>query len=362
MEQNLRNLTDSLVTDCLVYRGGPLIIIADNRSLDIGQSILESVEETETCIEKAPCLINLDNYRKGKPLTSLPKELRQEFESRLEKGDEEHNTILYICHRLDGERPMTREIMKIGEAHGKMGGLPSCTIDVLTAAFHPSNVSAFSKELYDFLSTEEEILLTCDRGTNLIIRMDHNKYNLVNSNGVLIPGKYGNPIPAEVYAHPVSADGQLVISGSYGPLMSHERFIGKFDALLQTLDKSPIKWSIRDDKVTDVYCEDEEIENFVKKEVFELDAEYGSRVGEIGLPANLYVLSHKMTGNLLIDEKGRVHLAHGDGYKKRTACEYETTVHGDGLVGSATLISGKLGQPFMKDNEYSPEIFKTLRK
>ena len=67
-------------------------------------------------------------------------------------------------------------------------------------------------------------------------------------------------------------------------------------------------------------------------------------------------------GNLMIDEKGRVHLANGHGYQKRTRCDYDTRVHGDGLVACASLRAVNLGKWFMEKNRYSVEVFKTLQE
>ena len=119
--------------------------------------------------------------------------------------------------------------------------------------------------------------------------------------------------------------------------------------------------AIKDGKITDIVSGNESIQNFARKEVFETDTEFGMRIGELGLPANLYVLARNITGNLMIDEKGRVHIANGHGYQARTGCEYDTPVHGDGLIACATLKAVNLDKVFMEDNVYSPGIFTTLR-
>jgi leucyl aminopeptidase (aminopeptidase T) len=261
---------------------------------------------------------------------------------------------------LEGETPMRLSLVELASGKGKIGGLPNCTIDVLEAGFSPQNRPEFSGELYDFLLNVTEIELTCDRGSQVTALIDHDTYDLVNSNGVLVPGNYANPIPAEVFAHPADVLGTLVISGSYGPLMGFAPFVGNYRALMEALNKTPVTWKITGGKITDVSCENNEIQSFVRKEVFEKDTEHGMKIGEFGMPANLYVLGREITGNLMIDEKGRVHLANGHGYQKRTRCEYDTSVHGDGLIANASLRAVNLDKQFMKNNQYSSEIFKTL--
>ncbi len=357
MTEKLKTLTDLLVTKFVGYQGGSLVILTDSPTLEIGRSIKNSASEIGGDIE----LIDIDSWRSGKPLTELLEDQICELDSKLKGDNIQQNTLLYIMHGLDGEGPMRSKLVDIAGAKGKIGGLPNCTNDVLQAAFNPENKLEFSKELFEFLLGVEEVELTCDRGSQVVITLDHNKYDLVNSNGVLIPEKYANPIPAEVFAHPANVEGTLVISGSYGPLMGYIPFVSNYKALMDTLNKSPLKWTIKKGEITDVECDNKEIKEFVQKEVFEKDSINGKKIGEFGLPANLYVLGREITGNLMIDEKGRVHLANGHGYKPRTRCEYDTKVHGDGLIACASMKAVNLNKQFMEKNKYSSDVFKTLR-
>lgn len=360
MATNLKNLTDLLISNFVGYRGGSLLILADEPTLEIAGSIADSANAVAIETEKNIEVINIDTYRAGQPLTELHAELREELLAKLQGLDELHNTVLYIMQSLDGETAMRLSLVELAGEKGKIGGLPNCTVDVLEAGFNPQNRPQFSGELYDFLLQVAEIELTCDRGSQVTALLDHNEYDLVNSNGILVPGKYANPIPAEVFAHPADVEGTLVISGSYGPLMGFAPFVGNYRALMEALDKTPITWKISEGKITDVSCDNNEIQDFVRREVFEKDAEHGMKIGEFGMPANLYVLSREITGNLMIDEKGRVHLANGHGYQKRTRCKYDTNVHGDGLIANASLRAVNLDIQFMENNRYSPEVFKTL--
>ena len=219
------------------------------------------------------------------------------------------------------------------------------------------------KELFDFISREECVSLTGENGTNLLVDINHKRFTTINSDGILIPGVYANPIPGEVYLHPENVNGTFVIDSSYGPLMGFGPFVGNYQALAATLAKHPIIWTIKQGKITDVACEDEQVQQFARREIFEKDAKQnGDRIGELGLPTNLYILGRGITGNMLIDEKGRVHLAHGYGYTKRTGCDYESNVHGDGLINKANLFAMKLGKQFMVDSVYSPDVFVSLRR
>jgi len=364
----LEKYTDTLLRNYVCYKGGPLIVFADKPTQDIGNAIIESASAMDTEIPQTAELVDVDKMRKGQPLTSLPDSFKQELDQKLNGPDGYHNTVLYIMHGLDGEGPMIKEIVGIASTHGKIGGLPGCTYDVLKAGFSPDNIPEFSRELYEFMLQENAVVVQCNQGTSLLIEMNHRTennpigYTLINSNGVLIPGNYGNPIPAEVFCHPMNVNGTLVISSYYNPLLESPKYKDSPQSLLDDLRRTPITLVIENGRVTDIHSEDRYIKGIVKHEIFKRDPEYGMMIGEFGLPANLHVLKRKPIGNTLIDEKGRVHLAHGHGYPNRTGCPYDSPVHEDGLLDSATLYSCRLGKDFMKDNVYSSSIFRTLRQ
>jgi hypothetical protein len=370
---DLRSLTDILVRDYVRYSGGSFLILADGKSAEIGQAIHESA--AELCQEKGIAgyleLIDVDAFRQGKPLTEFSGPIKEELERKLIGVDPQHNTVLYIMRSLDGEGPFRTGLKDFAKKKGKIGGLPNCDLNVLEAAYRPENLG-FSDELFSFMQNVTAVELTCPRGSKLTIHLapkkydkegqDTTKFKWVNSNGILVPGFYGNPIPAEVYTHPESADGTLVISGSYGPLMGSEKYRDDFKGLLLALQSTPITWKIKDGKITDVLCGDAFIREFVRKEVFEKDQEHGMKIGELGLPANMFVLYGVLTGNLLIDEKGRVHIANGSGYKDRTRCDYDSPVHGDGLVTHAALRALNSNVLFMIDDRYTTFAFPSLRR
>ncbi len=225
---HLQSLTDTLIRDYACYDGGALAVVADNRTLDIGKSILLSA----TSLDRGgtTLLVNLDDYTR--PLTSLPAAVRGELETVLSGYDPDHSTLLYFFHRSPEEAALATQLRKIGESNGKIGGLPSCTEDFLEAVYHPDHLPGksqrFGAELHEFLSEEPEILVTCPRGTHLKVTMDPSRFHLINSDGRLVKGFYGNPFPGEVYGHPADAEGPVAITGTYFPLMTSGPFANDY--------------------------------------------------------------------------------------------------------------------------------------
>jgi hypothetical protein len=360
---NLKELTDTLVKNYLRYDSGEFFLIYDNDTKQIGESILSSLSKFD---QKNIHDTNLDDYRNGKPLTEFPSDVLSEIKSSFKPENINTNKLLYIMAKRIDEPAFGRTLIDLiinkENPLGAVAGLPGCTMDVLEAGYSKENNPEFVKELYEFLQQEKEIIVTNELGTNLVINIDTNKYNWVASDGIVQPKKYRNPIPAEVYTYPANVNGKFVITGSYAYFMSLERYKGKFGQLVEDLRKTPLTWEIKDGKIIDVFCDDPELKAEAMVEIYTKDKEHGMKIGEIGIPANLYVLKRKLTGQLLIDEKGRVHMANGDGYADMTNCEYKSNVHSDGLAERVTLYSPRLGKNFMENDMYNPDIFSTLRK
>ncbi|MEK6942632.1 MAG: hypothetical protein AABX00_01050 [Nanoarchaeota archaeon] len=363
MEPTLAELTDSMVSTYLGYRGGPFIIITDNSRSDIADSVRASAERIVTEVRKDVRIINLDDWRNGAPLTHLPDGLKEAVESGLHHPDNNYNLLVYLKQAVDEERPAMEQIANIATPRGKVGGLPNCTFEVLKEAYHPQNNPDFGKELFDFISNEECVLFV-GNGTKLFVDINNTRFTPVNSDGILIPGKPANIIPGEVYVHPENADGKYVINSSYGPLMDGGPFAGNYPALEAILARNPIIWKIKHGRITDVGCSDKLIRRFVLNYVFEKDTKYGNgdRIGEGGFPTNLYMMSRKLTGNTAMDEKAEPHIGHGKGHSERTRCDYESSVHGDALVNGVSLFAVKHNKWFMLNGIYRPEVFVSLRR
>ena len=154
MEPTLAELTDSMVSTYLGYRGGPFIITDNSRS-DIADSVRASAERIVTEVRKDVRIINLDDWRNGAPLTHLPDGLKEAVESGLHHPDNNYNLLVYLKQAVDEERPCYGADANIATPRGKVGGLPNCTFEVLKEAYHPQNNPDFGKELFDFISNEE---------------------------------------------------------------------------------------------------------------------------------------------------------------------------------------------------------------
>lgn len=358
--QTLRGLTDTLVQDYLEFKGGSLVVLVDNRTLGIGRSVTESA----AMMDRGGSIFmgNIDDYKR--PMTRMPDELKGYVERALAVNRDDA-TLVYFFHRSPEEQPLAIELRDFGQARGKIGGLPSCTEDFLQDVFDPTHLpqksQRFGKQLHELLSKEEEFEITCPRGSHLHLQMDPSRFAMINSDGRLVRGFYGNPFPGEVYGHPADAEGSVVITGTYFPLMSAGLFSEKYAELRDALDRTPIYWGFKGGRIVKATCDNAEIEAIMRKQIFEVDPVNGMRLGEIGFPANLYNMG-QVSGHLGIDEKRNLHVAHGHGYPKRTGADYDSPVHCDGVIGKGTVRALRSGLTIMTDGQYNAELFSVLRE
>lgn len=153
-------------------------------------------------------------------------------------------------------------------------------------------------------------------------------------------GEWGNLPEGETFTCPASAEGVLVadVLGDY--------FSKKYGVL-----ERPVTFSIEDGRITDVICENEEIQQEVDEYLH--SDENSERVGEFAIGANLWVRA--LTGNLLQDEKiPGVHVAFGNPYPEETGAQWDAKTHVDVIPTDCTIwVDGRL---LMRDGRFEPNV------
>jgi leucyl aminopeptidase (aminopeptidase T) len=345
-KSRLTGLTDILVRDYCCYDGGSLTVIADDITEDIGRTIAYSANMLETKIRKSVAVINLDNWRNGEPLIEIPESLSESLNSGMNADGA--NISLLIFHKMHGEGEMVSQLIKICEDAGKVGRIPECSQRALSTALHSKHDPGFSDKLRDLMLRESEMLITCTRGTRLKVKSNRRH---VKGNESLKLGKCYDLLPANIIVQPVDVNGEIIISRMYEPLSCHKSFRNDYRRLARKLDIYPVRLDIEKGNIVDVGCRNKKIMDFVKEEIFDKDPVNGRKVSLVSLPANLYAIKKKSAGSMATSKIGRVYIAHGDS---------ESGVFGECFIESASLFSARLKKFFMKNNEYSNEVFSTV--
>lgn len=316
-----------------------MVVIGDSTTKGIVQPVYDIVQNSHDVT-----LINLDKFER--PLSSVPDEIVESLKGRElcfyaidKKANESVNEITF-----------RRELNNlVEEAGGRVGNMLSVTTKVIESAFNHNvqEIKDLTEKVSDYMRKVSAVEVSSKEGTKVIFEFNP-EYNWCSSSGFIGKGKR-NVMPAEVYTHPATVNGNVVITGTYGLLGSLEQFKDN-KKTLDRISKNPIVWVIKDGKIKEVSCRDNEIESIVRKAVFETD-ENGDRIGEYGMGLNTGI--KECLGVMMHDEKyPGVHVAHGHGYPKETGAKYESTVHFDGVLIRPTVLDHGRGKIIMQSGSY----------
>ncbi|MFH1398600.1 MAG: hypothetical protein ABIG95_00640 [Candidatus Woesearchaeota archaeon] len=364
----LQELADRLVSHNFAYQGGRFVLMYEERNKDIAEFVANSIIQFPPRVGNPLLLVNIDEYRQGHPLTELPDSLVDRIQSHFVPDQPENNTLVFINSVLAEEIATFAKIIDLAKPYGRVGNLNGCNAKVLEVAANPMNNPDFVLELADFVRHETGVIITDNLGTNLTLLFDQ-QYKVVVSDGVLklatkdgkTQGVFANAMPAEVYTFPAQADGVAVFACGYTLLYVHAAYDNNRQKLFDDFRATPLTWHISDGRITDINCANPTIFGFLTEKIMELDPIYGMHVGEIGFPANLYMLQGFLIGNSFADEKGRFHLCNGHGHPDLTGSPYNSPVHGDALFLEVSVFSLRLNDFFVLNNHYLPKYFQSLR-
>lgn len=297
-----------------------IVIIGDSTSQEIVKPLYELIKDTHN-----PVLVNLDDF--SRPLADVPVELADIVKDK--------DICFYAIDKQGNEKvnevTFRRALNKVVEdSGGRIGNMLSVTPQVIESAFayDAQKIKDLTERVLEYMRKVPAVRVETKEGTNATFEFDP-RYKWCASTGFIERGKTRNVMPAEVYTHPITANGKIVITGTYGYLGSLSQFKDN-NRTLDRIKKNPILWVVKDGKITDVSCEDKEIEALVREQVFESD-ENANRIGEYGMGTNIGI--KKCLGVMMLDEKyPGVHVAHGHGYPKETGADYDCKIHFDGVL------------------------------
>ncbi len=297
-----------------------IVIIGDSTSQDIVKPLYELIRGSHN-----PLLVNLDDF--SRPLANVPDELVDIVKGKdlcfyaIDKqGNKEVNEVTF--------RGSLNKVVE--DSGGRIGNMLSVTPQIVESAFayDAQKIKDLTERVLEYMREVPAVSVKTPEGAKATFEFD-SKYKWCASTGFIERGKTRNVMPAEVYTHPITTNGKIVITGTYGYLGSLSQFKNN-KRTLDRIKKNPILWVVKDGKITDVSCGDKEIKDLVIKQVFESD-ENANRIGEYGMGTNIGI--KRCLGVMMYDEKyPGVHVAHGHGYPKETGADYDCKIHFDGVL------------------------------
>jgi aminopeptidase len=313
------------------------LIITDKSRYGIGLEILRAAEK----ISKGNELVNLDDYTK-RPSKMLPKEI----EERIPHAD----VTVWAVHSMKGELPMRLRLLELAPKYARHAHMLDIDKKVMSQGMCAdyNKVSELTRKIHNIVKRARVIEVLSPSGTNLRAEFSQ-KIRWVPCHGLYKKrGMWGNAPEGEVFTCPVKVDGTLIIeelgdwfSEIYGVLTPPE---SKKD--------NSISVEIKNSRavVESIRCKNRKLKADFKK-YLQTDGN-SNRVGEFSFPTNIKVMGMRLIGNLLQDEKARMHLAFGDSYSKATGSKWKSCTHVDCIIKNATAVLQPGNICLMKNSSY----------
>lgn len=327
LEEGARNA----VLVCMgVRRGEHVLISTDRAQLEIGRAI-EKVAVNVTGKDNVKLFVIEDIAER--PLKTLPKEIDESIPWA--------NVTFWAAQSLPGELPARHRFIDQAKKFARHGHMPNITGQLMEQGMcsNYEEVYALTHKVFDAVTSAASIEVKNRLGVDLEIKFDKSWRWVPSDGNYHVKGKWGNLPEGEVFTAPKHVNG-ILTTNLLGDWFS-ERY-GNF--------KDTLSFSINDSviQIASISCGNERLETELVR-YLSTDSN-SARAGEFALPTNPLLISLPTVGNLLQDEKSRVHIAFGDPYRDETGAPWESKTHVDMLLESCNVkVDGKL---IMQNGKY----------
>jgi aminopeptidase len=321
---NLETGARNAVEVCMgVKTGERVLIVTDKGTLDVGQALRQAAERVTPHVE----MYVLEDYG-SRPMGSLPEEI--------EKAVPKANVTFWAAKSRKGELQTVRgPFMGIALKHARHGHMPSVKRRIMEEGMCSDyrRIAEITEKLYQIVKDARRIDVENPAGTKLRIEINP-EWKWVKSDGMYHKkGKWGNLPDGELFTAVAESNGHMVIDelGDW--------FSDKYKCLTKPESESdtPVFLDVEDSRVNleTVDCANSQL----RSELIEyLKTDKNSnRAGEFALPTNVELMAKPLIGNLLQDEKARVHHAFGNPYPDETGADWKSQTHIDGLVKKCSV-------------------------
>ena len=300
-----------------------ILIVSDRGTLPVGNALRRAAENVTIYVE----LYVLEDYG-TRPMTSLPKEI--------ERAIPRANVTFWAAESREGElHTLRRPFMKTALKYARHGHMPSIKKRLMEDGMCSdyAQIARFTEKLYGIVQDAKRIDVENPAGTKLRVKFNP-EWNWVKCDGIYHEGgKWGNLPEGELFTAIAESDGHMVIdelgdwfSDKYGCLTRPE-----------SVSDTPVYIDIEKSRINleTLECNNSQLKHELL-EYLKTD-ENSNRAGEFALPTNVELMMKPLIGNLLQDEKARVHHAFGNPYPDETGANWKSKTHVDGLMKKCSV-------------------------
>ena len=305
-----------------------VLIVTDKATFQVGDALRRASEKLTPHVN----LFILEDYE-TRPLTRLPKQI--------ETAVPEADVTFWAAQSMKGELNSARGRF-IGTAvrYARHGHLPSVTVRCMEEGMCSDykRITKFTQKLYERVKDSRKIEVTNPSGTKLTVALNP-EWKWLKRDGIYhTKGEWGNLPEGELFTAAAESNGQIVIDelGDW--------FSDKYKCLTkpESSTDTPVYVNVEKSRLNlkSLECDNRQLKqeflDYLKTD------ENSNRAGEFALPTNLELTQKPLIGNLLQDEKARVHHAFGDPYAELTGADWHSQTHVDALIKKCDIwVDGK---------------------
>jgi leucyl aminopeptidase (aminopeptidase T) len=186
-------------------------------------------------------------------------------------------------------------------------------------------------KIYDTVKNVGNMHVTSSDGTSLDLEFSKN-WRWIPSHGIFHEkGTWGNLPDGEVFTTPYNVNGIMIVSE-----------LGDWFAKKYGYLQDRIRFEISNSRIDlgSVQCSNSELKRELLK-YLETDGN-SNRASEFAIPTNLHLMNMPLIGNMLQDEKARVHIAFGDPYGSQTNANWQSSTHIDCILENCDVTTGTI--------------------
>jgi aminopeptidase len=311
--------------------GEKVLIVTDEAERIVGSSI-------QKCAEKVTGADNVDLFvledLVARPIKDLPDEIMSSIL--------ESNVTFWAADSLPGELETRHRFIELAKKYARHGHMPNITPVLMEQGMCSdyNEVYALTHKIHEVVRTVKRIHVSNRYGVEIDAEFDPNWRWVASDGRYHEKGRWGNLPEGETYTAPIKLSGRLV-TNLLGDWFSEK--YGNFN--------EPLSFMIEDSQIMldTVQCSNGSLRSDLLQ--YLTTDSNSARASEFALPTNPELMSMPTIGNLLQDEKARVHIAFGDPYSEETGAPWSCPTHVDMLLEGCDLAADQIA--IMKNGNYT---------
>jgi aminopeptidase len=327
IDQGARNAVET----CMGLRSGErVLIISDRAEIDVGNSLRKAAEKITG--QANVKLLILEDLA-ARPLADLPQQISDAVPN--------SNVTFWAAQSLPGELVSRKKLRELAIEYGRLGHMPNVKRQLMEQGMCSdyNRVYDLTHKICDRVRNAKKITVSNRLGAKIDAEFDSTWRWIPSDGRYQTKGKWGNLPEGETFTAPKSVSGKLV-TNLLGDWFSKK--YGNFS--------DPLSFEVKNSLIImdSIKCGNHRLrEDLIQ--YLETD-QNSTKASEFALPTNPELMSMPTVGNLLQDEKARVHIAFGDPYRDETGAPWDAPTHVDMLLEQCDVVVDDL--PIMKNGAY----------